>query len=519
MIEVFVDEELKIISAKQELFLLFGNPTTQTIKTFLFNEDILKIKSLLKTNDSQMISKFKSTYCVKDVLIKKSPEVVIVDGKNVYKLYIIVISDIFNDYLDNETKITNLSIACSLANITVFEYFKDDDFLKISNGSDEILYTGELDGLLSKTDDSYYNDLYHALIQEQETIDITNNGYKIVSNSYILDYKKHIIGIITKENSGSYDTNKFDYSTGLYTKSALLKYINQVNNGTIIMIEIDFPYNISKKVQNKYFDVYKKKLANLIKDLIKGYGVGGLDNEQFIIYLKTIDEVVIRSICESLRTGVQSATQASRVPVTVSIGLARMTVDANNIKDVYNLAAKALFIAKTKGKNRYIIYRDSMHRNVSVEEVKLDLKSSFVQMYNCLASGKTMEEKFDNVMKLLKNLIGFDQINVYINNELKCYFGEKTEFKGILNEKSLKFFGKEEILIICNTLPISPINEIASELFEKQGVLSVIQVLIKNEDKMLGYISFEHKKERKSYSQNEIILITTAIELVKEYLI
>jgi hypothetical protein len=61
--------------------------------------------------------------------------------------------------------------------------------------------------------------------------------------------------------------------------------------------------------------------------------------------------------------------QANKLPgirYTLSMGIAKHPEDGKTFNDLFMIADKALYIAKDKGKNRYIIYRPELHDSIDV---------------------------------------------------------------------------------------------------------------------------------------------------------
>ena len=68
---------------------------------------------------------------------------------------------------------------------------------------------------------------------------------------------------------------------------------------------------------------------------------------------------------------IMSAIQALKVTegdtmidrITISIGIASVTVNADNIRDdLIDMADKAMFKAKLEGRNRIVLYRPGLHQ-------------------------------------------------------------------------------------------------------------------------------------------------------------
>ena len=56
------------------------------------------------------------------------------------------------------------------------------------------------------------------------------------------------------------------------------------------------------------------------------------------------------------------------IAITVSMGIARYPIDASTLKDLMSVADKALYRAKTKCRNCFIIYLPEKHANISLKK-------------------------------------------------------------------------------------------------------------------------------------------------------
>ena len=101
-------------------------------------------------------------------------------------------------------------------------------------------------------------------------------------------------------------------------------------------------------------------VADVIKESVEGKGVAGRigGDEMFIVVegLESNDE--IRNVLRTIRNNVSFMynNQPDKPHVTCSIGSSTYPCDGQTYEELFNIADKMLYLAKEKGRDRYIIY-------------------------------------------------------------------------------------------------------------------------------------------------------------------
>ena len=105
-----------------------------------------------------------------------------------------------------------------------------------------------------------------------------------------------------------------------------------------------------------------QSFSNIIRGQLRNYDLfGRFGGEEFAILLPGTNEKTSAEVAERLRRAIELSSFAQQeIKYTVSIGI--VTVAANRETDIdklYRLSDKALYMAKTQGKNRVAIFRDT----------------------------------------------------------------------------------------------------------------------------------------------------------------
>ncbi len=129
---------------------------------------------------------------------------------------------------------------------------------------------------------------------------------------------------------------------------------------SLYMLDIDFFKKVNDSYGHKIGDLVLIKLAEICRQTLREVDIiGRVGGEEFVILLPETDLVEATEVAERLREAIAK----SRVPLegglplhfTVSIGVTSMVSKDDNMDVLLNLADKALYGAKEKGRNRVCV--------------------------------------------------------------------------------------------------------------------------------------------------------------------
>lgn len=249
-----------------------------------------------------------------------------------------------------------------------------------------------------------------------------------------------VVGVITSEETNSVSTDmiynnrsNLDPLTGLYNKAAIREIATDALSNTndvinYVMLDLDHFKEVNDTYGHMFGDEVILNAARIIKDIVgrKGY-VGRVGGDEFFIVLKGIGSELddLRPILRSIRAQIEWAYKGrlGGIKLTTSIGCASYPKDADNYDDLFKLADRCLYCAKTKGRNRFIVYVKEMHG--SLEEIKATDNS--IKMERTVSDNQRLEFVTDAVSRLndwkrsiinsvLKDMLayfGLDEVAVY----------------------------------------------------------------------------------------------------------
>lgn len=167
-----------------------------------------------------------------------------------------------------------------------------------------------------------------------------------------------------------------DSFTGLLNKRACAEYVAEMLASDteihyMAVIDIDNFKNINDSYGHMYGDQVISRVASIINSTMNGRGiVGRFGGDEFFIFTNWITtEMQLRAVLTSIRKQVQSAfeNQEESCKVTLSIGISKAPTDGHTYDELFKKADKCLYLAKFKGKNRFVIYEEDKHGDLLEE--------------------------------------------------------------------------------------------------------------------------------------------------------
>lgn len=159
------------------------------------------------------------------------------------------------------------------------------------------------------------------------------------------------------------ELSKMDYLTRLYNRSHLERRLSEEierarrygNSLSIFMIDIDHFKQINDSRGHLCGDEALRELASLLQRVLRSIDViGRYGGEEFCCVLPQTDAANAYLLAERLRETVAENEMeygGSRFTVTISLGIAELTEEANTLEKLVKAADDALYRAKHAGRN------------------------------------------------------------------------------------------------------------------------------------------------------------------------
>ncbi|MDR7029912.1 GGDEF domain-containing protein [Rhizobium rosettiformans] len=176
--------------------------------------------------------------------------------------------------------------------------------------------------------------------------------------------------------------SRTDMLSGLLNRRAFIDDLSQVERGHLLILDIDR----FKQINDRYGhmagdDVIISVAATLTEIVGPSHLVARIGGEEFAILFQDCEFAEVVSTAECIRRSIANRLIEAfhqSIAVTVSGGLADIT-PMRDFSAVYAAADRALYAAKSSGRNRIVLERE-LPRGAAVEPTSLDLTNAAMSL-------------------------------------------------------------------------------------------------------------------------------------------
>ena len=230
---------------------------------------------------------------------------------------------------------------------------------------------------------------------------------------------------------------------------------------------------------------------------------------KFILMLKTMRKTIAYQCAEMYRG----------MTVTTSVGIAQYPKDASDYEELFKLADKCLYLAKAKGKNRYIIYVEEKHKDFnmySTEQKDTGPKPANAYDARCRQIVDTFnrtlgntKEGLDNAVQYLMKSFDIDRIAVYSGEHYALQYcmgdtdGLMQRADYLEDERGLGLFDESGLYSHNQSLPLREKFPEFYDRLKKQGTEGYHATRIVHPDGTQMLVTFEILRRFRKWSSNE----------------
>lgn len=338
-----------------------------------------------------------------------------------------------------------------------------------------------------------------------------------------------------------------DSLTGVLTKGEISNYATRLievekrQNISIAIADIDYFKRVNDTFGHMAGDELLKSVASIIETEVGNSGVVGRfgGDEFFIIFYDAYDMENCREILRSIKNTVNATypqNTQNKPAVTLSIGCAAYPKDADNYVDLFFLADFALYRAKEKGRNRYVIFNKDLHG--TIDEIKATKKiTTRINSRGDMSMGDIlciiMDKVYNDEKYTIENLLddcaenfGFQRVMVYSGTPYAVQYavGERIPHKDVIiktqsyvnDDDFCKLYDGNE-LIINDVRQIGTTNETVMQNLTEQGVLSFIHIKFKDRNGTDCILSIESVSKRVTWNESLMPNYRLIARLLSQY--
>jgi len=563
-----------IVIADEIVYQFFGNGSLYPVDKLVYEDDrkdFVKLSKNRENKDSIIIRLKRSDGMYRWCVIFAVNRNLVVNEETYTELELRDIISMSNRFSSSDQNVNKYRNFLNLVNDQFFEYDFKTDIIKIYTYKDTRSQMLEKDSLDEFEKRSlrlrYVEDTsivpFHQLCENIRnglvsfTVQFETSLLKKGERQQVLSFKGQtifrgnekilVVGLISTVNRRSTDKdyyhsaidNNIDCGTGLMNKRAITEFANSktsaYNAGDekgilyFIILDIDNFKLVNDTYGHMFGDEIIFKLANALKKAIGQRGVAGrIGGDEFLILLENIMEVDdIKTILKSVRKYMEwdFNDKSSTYKFTCSIGVSQYAKDASDYETLFRIADKALYIAKNKGGDRYIIYDREKHGELDRNQSETVLSREHLAMMKpidksvmaselILLLSEIKKDAIQSVIDELVELMNISGVSVFVGENLNCAYSAGFYRKIISNSS---YIYEQNYLDLFDHYGINTINNVEKlaidytysyKLWKNSEICSSLQILIKEENEIKAMISFDILgKVRRKWSEVDISIL------------
>lgn len=534
---IIVSEYMNIVKADESLFMFLGEISNLIFTRVIYPSDLAKFETAIKEADegqqiyvSIRLRGRDGVYKWMHIMISPYPD------RQSGKYYSLEITDISTLKQQNDEIRAVMEMQTEFLSIIgdyLFTYDISRDSFRIilpGNGNQNIvLYEGKLgvwttekldNGLVDSqsiqdfeglcmamaSGESYFSRDIKMKIADYDNVMYwyTFKGKRILKNDDGIIIAGAVCITHGKEDKAadiSVQDELRDAGTDLLNKKAITNYARKLidkrvgHKVTIAIIDIDDFKSVNDTYGHMFGDEVLRDVAGILKKTVGRNGLCGRigGDEMFIVMEHLEDDESIRTVFRTIKNNVSwlyHNDPRNINKITCSIGAASYPGDAKDLDTLFSIADKMLYLAKEKGKNRYIIYRPDLHERyilgenptATTEKVfykyrKLRIVNDFIQQYIC--HYKSKKECLEMVMSAFEmdSIFLYDMYagTRYVLSGNVPEYEENGEF--LKEDNYIPDFRDDGIKTVWNIILYERKAPHMYEAFEKMGIKQFIQVI------------------------------------------
>lgn len=324
---------------------------------------------------------------------------------------------------------------------------------------------------------------------------------------------------------------QYDSLTGVYNKKTITEYakkrISEEKEKRIVIaiLDVDHFKSVNDTFGHLYGDKVLARVGGRLKEIVGEDGViGRIGGDEFMIVFNGLDDdQVLRGMLRAIRTQIkwEFAEDFENLSITCSIGASIFPVNGRDYEDLFKKADCCLYIAKEKGRDRYVFFRDEMHRasyEAMLNQNQLnsmknpreirELKNVASFMENAMTDSR---KAILDAMRHMKDTFGIDNINIYYGEGMKKVYSfgsdipEAKDAMYVFSEEFQKLMGENErFLQIGFVDTFSDITPDFCGRMKAERIASTIQCYIGDKRNIKGLVTFNKCREASQWANYEI---------------
>ncbi|MEG2295746.1 MAG: sensor domain-containing diguanylate cyclase [Oscillospiraceae bacterium] len=343
-----------------------------------------------------------------------------------------------------------------------------------------------------------------------------------------------------------------DSLTGLYNKGTTSKLISEylkinLDNqeiSALFIIDVDNFKSINDHLGHTFGDAVLYELAEKLTKIFRANDiVGRIGGDEFISFMNEIESIDViekkaEEICKVFKNTYKNKT-GTEYTVSSSIGVAIFPKNGTTFEELYQRSDIALYHSKNNGKNTYTVYNGESFKGYESNRTAIDTKDSLPQknfkqnkieyVFKILYESENIILAIEAVLKLLVSHFDFSKAYIFeiSPDDAKSYINT-FEWYALGVDKGVGF-SQIDSLTCCTASfyetgmfvmrKLDDVPEVQRDSFKQQGIQSMIQIGIFEQQELKGFIGFDDCNKERNFSIVEIDEIYTICRVLSTFIV
>ena len=223
-----------------------------------------------------------------------------------------------------------------------------------------------------------------------------------------------------------------DELTGVYNRNVIIEYANYLIDKeipfSILLVDIDNFKYVNDTYGHIVGDEVLQEVSRRLSQFISNFGgiIGRFGGDEFIlVFPKIVSYEDIWKKCHDLLFSINEClfTDVEGLCITITMGVARYPENECSYEKLLDIADKALYRGKMKGRNCFIIYLPEKHADIVLKTEKdKTLSSMFLHanVFNLLTASEKLSDGITSIFNFISAYFMFDHICIQTDD--KIYF-------------------------------------------------------------------------------------------------
>lgn len=327
--------------------------------------------------------------------------------------------------------------------------------------------------------------------------------------------------------------NKLDMMTGLLNKSAILDIARTAiaekkhEQVFFVMLDLDNFKMVNDTYGHMLGDKVIKRIAEILKMDVKQNGwVGRFGGDEYFLVLYDLGgEGDLRAILASICNNVENCfkDKFDGFNLSCSIGVSEYPRNGQDFDLLFKKADRGLYIAKKKGKKRYIIYKEELHGEIDLNTENEEYTEAIVTTHKFAGDIRRYQLMRDGMTALVtQGVSAVDDfmntiIDAYCLKGISLYAGDNFEVvkswgsyslpmdnaSYMMDSKAQARFNEKDVFWENNVQYNGYYVPIIHDKLLEHNIYATVQGIIRRDDRIIGIMTFDMEESIRNWTEED----------------